>query len=168
LSPVFFTDRDLGKQFPASLVAAGLKVERFADHFKNELCPDEVWLREVGRRGWIAITHDRRIRYKPNELAAVIEHRVGLLVVIGKAPFPELARSFIATRHRVEVFLQEHEPPFIAKVYRPSTSEIAQCARVGGALVSIATVTLRNLPEIPVRVRVRTQRIQTYYGSPHG
>jgi hypothetical protein len=54
LNPVFFT---------------GLNVERFADHFKNELCPDEDGLREVGRRGWIAITHDRRIRYKPNELA---------------------------------------------------------------------------------------------------
>lgn len=67
----------------------------------------------------VFFTHDRRIRYKPNELAALIEHRVGLLVVIGTAPFAQLARSFVATRHRIEAFLQEHDPPFIAKVYRP-------------------------------------------------
>jgi hypothetical protein len=134
LRPVFFTDRDLGKQFPAVLDAAGLKVERFADHFKDELCPDEVWLREVGRRGWIAVTHDRRIRYKPNELAAVIEHRVGLLVVVGKAPFHQLARSFVATRHRIESFLEERDPPFIAKVYRPSPAEVAKNVSAPGSV----------------------------------
>lgn len=36
-------------------------------------------------------THDGRIRYKPNELAAVVEHRVALLVMIGHAPYAKLA-----------------------------------------------------------------------------
>lgn len=85
MTPVFFTDRDLGKRFPEVLHAAGLAVERHADHFAPD-CPDEVWLEAVGRKGWIAVTHDRRIRYKPNELAAVVQHRVALLVVIGDAP----------------------------------------------------------------------------------
>ncbi|MGH9203417.1 MAG: hypothetical protein ACRD2A_19515 [Vicinamibacterales bacterium] len=64
---VFFTDRDLGKRFPEILAAAGLKVERHADYF-SPATPDEEWLQRVGERGWIAVTHDRRIRYKPNEL----------------------------------------------------------------------------------------------------
>jgi hypothetical protein len=133
LIPVFFTDRDLGKQFPSILVAAGLRVERFTEHFDDD-CPDEVWLGEVGRRGWITITHDRRIRYKPNELAAVIEHRVGLLVVIGKVPLPQLARSFVATRHRVEAFVQSHKTPFIAKVYRPTPAQLAENQNAPGTL----------------------------------
>lgn len=33
MSRVFFTDRDLGEQFPEILAAAGLNVERHADHF---------------------------------------------------------------------------------------------------------------------------------------
>jgi hypothetical protein len=66
----FFTDRDLGLQFPAILCHAGLRVERHADHFAPN-CPDEEWLGTVAARGWVAITHDQRIRYKPNELAAV-------------------------------------------------------------------------------------------------
>ena len=93
MSHVFFTDRDLGKQFPEILREAGLSVERHSDHFAPDR-PDEEWLEAVGREGWIAITHDARIRYKPNERAAVVRHRVALLVVVGKTPFPDLARSF--------------------------------------------------------------------------
>src|SRR5438874_914842 len=68
LSVVFFTDRDLGIAFPAILAAAGLSVERHRDHFPPD-CADERWLEVVGQRGWVALTHDRHIRYKPNELA---------------------------------------------------------------------------------------------------
>jgi hypothetical protein len=117
----YFTDRDLGKKFPDILRAAGLSVERHADHFAQD-CPDPDWLREIGKRGWVAITHDGRIRYKPNELAAVVEHRVALLVMIGHAPYAKLAHAFVATQARIEHFLEQHKPPFIAKVYRHSAS----------------------------------------------
>lgn len=123
MNRVFFTDRDLGKRFPEILATAGLRVERHADHFPHD-CPDPIWLQEIGQRGWIAITHDGRIRYKPNELAAVVEHRVALLVVIGKAPYPQLAQSFVATRERILDFLDQHSPPFVAKVYRASSVEV--------------------------------------------
>ena len=124
MSHIFFTDRDLGKRFPEILSAAGLQVKRHADHFPHD-CPDPVWLEEIGQRGWIAITHDGRIRYKPNELAAVIQHRVALLVIIGHAPYPQLARAFVATQDRIFDFLERHNPPFIAKVYRPHATEVA-------------------------------------------
>lgn len=125
MSRVFFTDRDLGKKFPQILREAGLMVERHADHFAHD-CPDEEWLRGVGERGWVAITHDSRIRYKPNELEAVVRHRVPLLVVVGRAPYPELAAAFVSTLPRIESFLDSHERPFIAKVYRPSPDERRQ------------------------------------------
>lgn len=124
MNRVFFTDRDLGKRFPEILSAAGLHVERHADHFPPD-CPDEIWLKDIGQRGWVAITHDGRIRYKPNELAAVVQHRVALLVVIGQLPYPQLAQSFVATHSRILNFLQQHSPPFIAKVYRPSVTDAA-------------------------------------------
>jgi hypothetical protein len=125
LNHVFFTDRDLGVRFPEILRTAGLKVERHRDHFRPD-CPDEEWLEVVGQREWVAVTHDHRIRYKPNELNAVIRHHVRLLVVIGKAPFPALASSFVSTAPRIEAFLARHQPPLIAKVYRPTTSELAR------------------------------------------
>lgn len=122
---IYFTDRDLGSRFPEILRSSGLTVERHADHFAPDTA-DEVWLKEVGTRGWIALTHDRRIRYKPNERDAVMRHNVALLVIIGAAPFAELAHAFVATLPRIEHFLARHKPPFIAKVYRPSPADAAQ------------------------------------------
>jgi len=125
LSSVFFTDRDLGKQFPQILQQGGLTVERHSDHFADNT-PDEDWLEEVGRRGWIALTHNLRIRYQPNERDAVIRHGVALLVMVGNAPYPALARSFVNSLPHIEDFLGRHRPPFIAKVYRPTPTELAR------------------------------------------
>jgi PIN like domain len=121
---VYFTDRDLGLQFPKILQNAGLTVERHRDHFAPD-ASDEEWLAFVGKKSWIALTHNGRIRYTPNEKHAVISHGVRLLVIIGRAPYPELAKSFVATQSRIEAFLQKREPPFIAKVYRASPAELA-------------------------------------------
>ena len=131
MSLVFFTDRDLGRQFPRILTEAGLTVERHDDHFAPDT-RDEEWLAEIGRRGWTAITHDKRIRYKPNELAAVLEHQVRILVVVGSVPFADLARNFVATAPLIESFVINCEPPFIAKVYRPPESALKANPRAHG------------------------------------
>jgi hypothetical protein len=133
LSFVYFTDRDLGTRFPDILQDAGLTVERHADHFIHN-APDAEWLAEISRRGWIALTHNLRIRYIPNELQAVIDHRASLLVMVGQAPFPELALTFVVMLPRIERFLKQHDPPFIAKVYRPSPAEIARRATARGRI----------------------------------
>ena len=130
MSLVYFTNRDLGKRFPEILRASGLNVERHADHFPPET-PDEVWLEEVGKRGWIALTHDQRIRYKPNERDAVMRHRVALLVVVGKAPFFRPCALSRGDSTRIEHFLAEREPPFIAKVYRPAVTGVLRGAAIG-------------------------------------
>lgn len=38
---VFFSDRDLGRRFPALLLTAGVRIERHDDHFGPET-PDEM------------------------------------------------------------------------------------------------------------------------------
>lgn len=133
MSRVFFTDRDLGTQFADILAEAGLTVERHRNHFSHD-CPDDVWLAGVGKKGWIAITHNSRIRYTPNELRAVVEHSVALLVVVGKAKYADLACSFVNSRHRIDAFIARHDPPYIAKVYRGSASELARRANAAGRI----------------------------------
>ena len=133
MTHVFFTDRDLGTLFPQILKGAGFAVETHRDHFAPD-CPDEDWLAEAGKRHWVALTHDARIRYKPNELAAVIRHGVRLLVIVGKAPFPDLAVSFVATRSRVDDFLAGAPAPIIAKVYRATPAELAKNPAAAGRI----------------------------------
>jgi PIN like domain len=122
---VFFTGRDLGKRFPEILASAGLQVEHHAGLFPPD-GPDTQWLEYCGRNNRVAITHNERIRYTPNELAAVVRHRVRLLVVAGKLPFPELARNFVVTLPRISDFIEKSDPPYIAKFYRPAPSEQAR------------------------------------------
>ncbi len=133
MSLVFFTDRDLGKQFPQILASAGLTVERHHDHFAPD-GSDEEWLRYVGESCRVAITHNERIRYTPNELAAVMQHRVALLVVVGHAPYPQLAQHFVDTLPKIRAFLEHHKAPFIAKVKRPVPSEIRKNPRASGSV----------------------------------
>ena len=128
--PVFFTDRDLGKTVPRVLRQAGLAVERHDDHF-DDTTFDEEWLSEVGKRGWVVLTHNRRIRYNSRETAALMEAGVRAFFLIGHTTHLELAENFVRTLESVYRFLARHRGPFLAKVYRPSgTAEPGRSGRV--------------------------------------
>jgi hypothetical protein len=127
LSVVFFTDRDLGKQFPSILAAAGLNIRSHFDLF----APDTA---DVAKNGWVAITRDKRIRYKPNELAAVVQHKAALLVVVGEAPHAVLAANLVAIKEKILRFIAVEEPPFIAKVYRASPAEMKRNPNATGRI----------------------------------
>lgn len=98
-------------------------------------CPDDQRLAQIGEFGWIAITHNARIRYIPNERDAITRHGVSLLVVVGKAPLKELAENFIATLPRIREFLARHKAPLIAKVYRPTPAERMERSDAPGSIV---------------------------------
>jgi hypothetical protein len=123
LNVVFFTDRDLGLKFSEILKQAGLSVERHSDHFAPG-AKDTEWLEAIAKQDWIAITHDQRIRYKPNELRAVLDHGVGLIVVVGDAPYPDLAAAFVAAAPKILEFIEKQKRPFIARFYRPTPGEL--------------------------------------------
>ncbi len=131
MSRVYFTDRNLGKQFPSILAQADIEVERHGELFRPE-GSDEQWLEHCGVKDRIAITHDLRIRYVPNELEAVKRFRVRLLVLIGHAPTAELASNFVKSRGKIEGVLEGREGPLILKVYRPSPSELARSSDMPG------------------------------------
>jgi hypothetical protein len=130
VSQVYFTDRDLGKAVPNALAAAGYSVERHDDHF-GPLTPDPVWIREIGRRGWIPFSHNKDIRYRTQERDMVMRAGVPLFVLIGNAPHRELALNLVQTMPPIIEFLGSHDVPFIAKVYRPSPVEAVHAGRPG-------------------------------------
>jgi hypothetical protein len=52
---------------------------------KIELFPaatkDPVWLRAVGMNGWLGITRDAKIRTRPAERQAIMEHSAGCFIL---------------------------------------------------------------------------------------
>jgi hypothetical protein len=61
----------------------------------------------------------------------VMRANVPLFLIIGNATHAELAKNLVQTIDRVIAFLEVHEPPFIAKVYRPSPVEAVHEGRPG-------------------------------------
>jgi hypothetical protein len=55
VSRLYFTDRDLGKKFPAILAGAGLTIETHNDLFPPR-GSDEQWLEYCGKNARVAIT----------------------------------------------------------------------------------------------------------------
>ena len=94
-----------------------MRVERHDAHF-GPTTTDTEWLREIGQRGWIALTHNKEIRYNTHERDMVMRAGVPLFMLIGKHTHDVLARNLVLTLPRVLAFLDFHEPPFIARVYR--------------------------------------------------
>lgn len=69
---VFFVDRSLGgKVLAHALRALGERVEVHDDHFPKD-ATDEIWLADVGAKGWVILSKDDRIRRNPVERQALL------------------------------------------------------------------------------------------------
>lgn len=115
---IFFTDRNLGKRFGYRLRELGLAVEIHDDHLPQEATDEEV-LYLVARHGWVLLTLDEQMRYRPAEKEAIL--RYGAAVIHLKTseawPLQRLAEHFATHVHRVKKFLKKNSPPLFA-VYR--------------------------------------------------
>jgi hypothetical protein len=118
-SLVFFIDRSLGRKIVAqALRQAGETVEIHDDHFVAD-ATDEDWLLEVGKRGWIVLTKDDRIRYRTTERTALATARVRAFVLTSsQLQGAEMAVAFLAALPRIKRLIAKHNPPFIGRVSR--------------------------------------------------
>lgn len=92
-----------------ALTELGAPFIALTQHFPSNT-PDEKWLREVGKQGWILLTRDEKIRRRPNELQAFRDHGViGFVLTAGNASaadtaalvsrvYPKLIRKAQATK----------------------------------------------------------------------
>ena len=97
-----------------ALREAGCTVHAHAEYFAAN-CPDTVWLREVGRRGWIVLTKDARIRYRPNERRILLNSRVKAFIPTGKGGTgADIAQTFVKALPSIRRITGNTKPPFIA------------------------------------------------------
>jgi uncharacterized protein with PIN domain len=84
--PEFFVDRSLGRhQVAAALRAVGWSLHTHHEVYgsRDEEVPDVEWLELCGRDGLVVLTADRRLRYRPREIAAIRRHRVRAFALVG-------------------------------------------------------------------------------------
>jgi hypothetical protein len=88
----FFIDRSLGAEiFATALRDAGCTVVVHDDRFPANT-PDQIWLAEAGRNGWVVVTKDKRIRFRTIEKEAFRAAGVGVFVFAqGSRRVPDLA-----------------------------------------------------------------------------
>jgi predicted nuclease of predicted toxin-antitoxin system len=116
---VFFLDRTLGRKiFSGKLREKGLHVEVHDDHFATD-ARDAEWLAEVGARGWVVVTSDQRIRYRQNELGALLRHRVKAFAFTqGNLTAEEMAEIFLKALPKILRLVKKSHEPFIASISR--------------------------------------------------
>src|SRR6266498_1028323 len=116
---VFFIDRSLGRKIVAqALRELGERVEIHDDHFPPD-AHDEVWLTEVGGRGWIVLTKDDRIRYRITERIAFASAKVRAFVLTStQLQGSEMAEAFVIALPRIKRLIAKYPAPFLGRVSR--------------------------------------------------
>ncbi len=103
---------------PEALRRAGATVEIHDDHFAPN-AKDAEWLSGVGKRGWIVLTKDERIRYRMIEQQAMMRASVAAFILTaGGVTGAEMANIFISALPKIRRFVLKYERPFIASVTR--------------------------------------------------
>lgn len=116
-SPILFIDRcawslRLGEALAALDAPFIAHHEKFAPNG-----PDEEWLEVVGREGWIALTRDKNIRRKTNELDAYRRHSViGFVLASGNASAADTAALVTALYPKIIRKAKATKPPAMFSV----------------------------------------------------
>lgn len=103
-------------------VADEIKKVRPGARWKGDLFPldtkDSVWLQVAGEQGWLVITHDKKIRTRPGERRAIMEHGVGCFILAYRQNLkkPEIAEMVLSALEDMEELFERTPRPFIYTV----------------------------------------------------
>lgn len=117
---VFFVDRSLGRHvIPNALRDAGALVEVHDDHFSQD-AKDQVWLAEVGKRGWVVLTKDKHLRYRAVETNALMSAKVRAFVLTARGDLSgaEIGQIFVKALSAIRRLCARGSKPFVAHVSR--------------------------------------------------
>lgn len=115
----------MGKKVIAEkLRQSGVTVEIHDDHFSRN-AQDEDWLSEVGKRGWVVLTKDDRIRYRSAALEAYRRHKIRVFIFgTGEIKAQEMADAFVKALPKISQFALTKAAPFFARISRSGSVSI--------------------------------------------
>jgi len=118
--PEFFLDRSLARRIVAgALREAGWSLRTHIEVYgaRDQEVEDVEWLELCGSEGWVVLTVDARIRYRPNEVSAIRRHRVkAFALASGNLRARDQASRFLVNGDRVRAACTDLGP-FVYAVY---------------------------------------------------
>ena len=119
----FFFDRSVGTTIPRTLQRLEMpaRVERHNEHFDRD-APDDMWLPEVGAKGWTVLGYDWSYHLNQAELAAIRQYSIGVFYLWGPdARTWERVCSFAKAYDRILNAIASESRPFIFRVRQAGT-----------------------------------------------
>lgn len=128
-----YFDRCVGTSLPESLRVLGLK-NVYHQHLNPRVVPgwgwqpgqrhlfshdteDDVWLAEVGKRGWVVVGQDYHYHERDAEREAIRQHSIKVFYLWGPmAPKWEKMRAFVNAYDAIMKTVAEQSGPFIYRV----------------------------------------------------
>ncbi len=83
---MIFFDRSVPKGVTDALKQVREDVCWLEDVFEEGWIKDREWIPEIGARGWLVVSKDKKIRTRPEERRAVKENNVGCFILNYKQP----------------------------------------------------------------------------------
>ena len=116
--PTLFFDRSAGTRIPRTLRSLGVPVgiQHHQQNFARD-ASDDLWLPEVGQRGWSVIGFDQSYHHNQSELAAIRQYAIGVFYLWG-VQHKTWERMFCFARayERIIQAINSTPPPFIYRV----------------------------------------------------
>jgi len=113
----YFIDECLGRRVRdalESVLESDEQVHTLADHFDRGT-KDEVWLQSVGKRGWVVLTMDGKLRYRPNERAALLSANVAAFMV-KTARGEVMAERVVRAMPQIRTALRGSKAPLVGTI----------------------------------------------------
>lgn len=125
--PVYFLDRSVGcLQIPEAFRKAGIKFILHDDHFLSD-AKDEEWLSKAGKHGWVVLTMDDKIRYRPLERMALMGAGVAAFIFTSRnIKASETASILIRCQPEIKRIIKKTKRPFIARITRSGDVSILE------------------------------------------
>jgi hypothetical protein len=93
-----------------ALSEAGIPFVAHRDQFAHDT-PDDIWLSAAADKGWLVVTRDQRIRYRPNELGAMRRARLHVFVFTQGGLTGAETGSIVVRCHAAMLQLATEVPP---------------------------------------------------------
>ncbi|HEU4760528.1 MAG TPA: hypothetical protein VFT91_11195 [Dehalococcoidia bacterium] len=116
---MIFIDRSIPKGVADALKAVRDDVRWLEDEFQHDAKETE-WLPEIGKRGWLVISRDKKIRTRPGERRALVDAGVGCFILAQKQNLTrwDYLKLIAASLDEMEEAFASTRKPFIYTVGR--------------------------------------------------